>query len=254
MKKISSIALFLILLTKTIISQIIVLEQTGFIQSSRGDEFGTLEDVSTPDNGGVAYFFVSNENITQSDRIIDVKFHVAGTYYTPAGLRIWPPIMESKGSGNSISTITVKGITSPFKEGHAVTMEVWTENGYYYVLPYTQFTTPDIRIGNLIISKNNQDLYVFLRNTSTTNSYNIAEIFLNENYYLVENSQSLEIVGNNPIIMPKQILIIKIINPFELYPNKPVALRIKTINSITNNEEWVSSGVRLTETQFPLGT
>ncbi len=254
MKQISLIVFFITVILKSIFTQIVVFEQTGFIQSSRGDEFGSLEDVSTPDNGGVAYFFVSNENTTQSDRIIDVKFHVAGTYYTPAGIRIWPPVMEPKGSGNSISTVTVKGLTSPFKEGHAVTIEVTTENGHYFVLPYTQFITPDIRIGNLIISKNNQDLYVFLRNTSTSNSYNIEEIFLNENYYLVGNSSSIEIIGNNSIIQPKQILIIKIINPFELYPNKPVALRIKTINTATSDVKWASAGVRLTETVFPLGT
>ncbi len=234
--------------------QILVTNETGFVQASWGSSYGSLEDVSTPDNGGVAYFFVSNENTAQPDAITQVRFHVAGTYYEPEGMRIWPPVMNAKGQGNNISTVTVKGLTSPFKEGHAVTMEVETSNGHSYVLPYTLFATPELRIGNVLISHSGNDLYVYLRNTSTTNTYQINQLLMNELQYTIGASSGIEIVGGNNLISPKQIGIIKITNPFPLNICYPLALRINATNTTTQSQIWASAGIRLTETEFPLGT
>lgn len=235
-------------------SQIIINEEFGFLQSSVGEKYGVLESTNEPDFGGLAYFFVSNENTLQSDSIIDVKFHVEGTFYEPDGFRIWPLTMNPKGQGSNISTVTVKGIEEPFKEGYSISVIVETANGHIYEKSDVLLTTPEIRIGNLIMSRDHQDLYVFMRNLCETHTYNLDQVLLNELDYVIGETSGIEIIGGDNMIPPKEIRIIKISNPFPMTVLTPVAIRINAQNTSTSQEIWASAGVRLTETHFTLGT
>jgi hypothetical protein len=232
-------------------SQIEITNQTTFHDATYG-VYGALEDVSVEDNGGILYVFVKN-NSNQKDSVVSLKISQNNITATLDGWRVWPYEMQPANSGNNVSTITAKSISSPVNENSPITIEVTTARGETATQNYFCIT-PKIRLANVIPSQDMRTLYIYLRNDDANNSFNINEVLINEKSYTAGNANELSVVGNNYTLTPGKIAILKLTATQPYTVVEPLAIRVGATRVGDNASVFVGAGIRVVPSEFFIGT
>lgn len=222
----------------------------SFHRATLGQRFGVLEDAET-DTGGVLTFFVHNQSVA-TDAITRVQFIAGGTVHTPLGYRVWPPAMAGLGQGTSVTAITVKSTDYPFREGDALSLEVWSQNGGYDRWTTTVNVTPEIRLANVIPDRDGALLYLYLRNDGAV-PYDIERVQLNGAEYLV-GDPALTVLGFTPTLQPGHVAILRLRPPTPLPPGAPMAIGVRSRRQTDGAFFWTSAGLRQVAPEFPIGT
>lgn len=233
-----SILVFVGAMTSAAAQSVSILEGTCFHHAVVGQKYGVLEDVATPDVGGVLYLFIQNNNIV-SDGIDSITvYSEAGEVSIPDGWLVWPPVMN-EANGN-ISTITIKGIGAPLAEGEAVSVVVHSANGASDSIHIAQLVTPKLRLANAIPSQDGQTLFLYFRNDGVANVA-LEEVSINEQSWIFSGA-------NAPVVTAGQVYIHALTEGLDLSETAPLAIRVKY------DAKWVSAGIRVVPPTAPVGS
>lgn len=216
-----------------------ILEGSCFHRAVVGQEYGVLEDTSTPDEGGLLYVFVQNTDDEQDGVDSITVYDGAGEVVIPDGWLVWPPVMDAD-NGN-MCTVTIKGIGSPLAEGDAVSVVVHSSNGARDSIHITELTTPKLRIANAIPSQDGETLFLYLRNDGEEDE---------TAYPFIINGHSLEFIPEAvPVVPAGQVLVVPVEGlGIDLSSTSPLTVRLGCSTG------WTSAGIRVVSPDMPVGS
>ncbi len=199
--------------------------------------------IGTQDTGGALFMFVRNNTgaaQTFTNANVTINGVPAASQSNYDWSRVWPISVQP----GEVATLTLKGNGGVFSPNQNVDITLSTDSNVS--LSRSVFlSTPKLRVGNVVPSQDLTKSYVYLRNDDTT-SYNINDLFLNDNV----TGQS-RFVGGSNVIPPNSIKIIEVDHgqPQELLT--PYAVRVEATR--TDNNQIVTTGapVRVTEPILP---
>jgi hypothetical protein len=215
-----------------------ILDGSCFHRAVVGQEYGVLEDTSTPDEGGLLYVFVRNTD-GEPDGIDSITvYNGAGEMVIPDGWLVWPPMMDEAIS--LVSTVTIKGIGSPFAEGDAVSVVVHSIYGAKDSIFIPALETPGLRLANAIPSQDMETLFLYLRNDGSADAA-IEEVSINEQSWFFPEALT-------PVVAAGKVYILELTGDLELNDAAPLAIRVKY------GSQWVSAGIRVVPPDLPIGS
>jgi len=228
-----------------------ILEGSCFHRAVVGQEYGILEDTSTPDEGGLLYVFVRNTD-GEPDGIDSITvYNGAGETVVPDGWLVWPPVMDD--SNGNISTVTIKGIGAPLQEGSAVNVVVHSTNGASDSIFIPALATPGLRLANAIPSQDGETLFLYLRNDAPTDML-LNDLYINGQHYDLGGSGAVTSMRGDFIIPPGKLDILTITYGIDLSRTAPLAIRLEHHAAFTSVPLWVSAGIRVVPPDLPIGS
>lgn len=222
-----------------------LLSGSTFHDASWDNDFGALEDASTPDNGGQMYLLL--RNITSGNLVIDsVQVQdLNGTAQVFDGWFNWPDTMTA--ANGNLTTLLVKGINAPLAEGSDVKIVVYA-NGEAHPFDFYDLATPSLRICNAIPSNDGNALWLYVRNDGAS-SITLDSLFLNDlSYSLAATGQMVTLFGASEMAA-NETRILNIQAGLDLSVLAPYAIRLKY-----NDDQWVSAAIRISPPEFPIGS
>lgn len=231
---------FLLVASATVSAQSVsILDGSCFHRAVVGQEYGVLEETSTPDLGGVLYVFVRNDDAAPDGIDSITVYNGAGEMVVPDGWLVWPPVMDD--SNGQMSTVTIKGVDAPLAEGEAVSVVVHSANGAKDSIHIAELVTPTLRIANAIPSQDGETLFLYLRNDGDTDE---------TAYPFIINGHSLEFIPEAvPVVPAGKVLIIPLEGMgIDLSPTAPLTIRIGCSTG------WTSAGIRVVSPDLPVGS
>jgi len=193
-------------------------------------------------SGGTLFAFVRNTGST-AETIASATVNGAAP---PTGFDGWSRFWPKTIAPGEVSTVSIGGIAAPYNEGTSVTVAVTTSGGSSASLTET-LSTPTLRIGSVIASQDRTSVYVYLRNTDTTASYTVNQLFLNSDV----TAQAVFVGGTT--VAPNGVGVIKVAFGSALPMMAPLAVRVYADKS-TGGSIALGSPVRLLEAWWTLGT
>jgi hypothetical protein len=237
----SSTVLFLLLSAAVSASaqSVSVLDGTCFHRAVVGPDYGVLEsDPATTDNGGVLYVFVQNTGPAPDGIDSITVYDGAGEMAVADGWLVWPPVMDDANA--NMSTVTIKGISSPLAEGEAVSVVVHSTNGVRDSIFIPALETPGLRLANAIPSQDRESLFLYLRNDGSADAA-IEEVRINDQSWFFP-------LGMAPVIAAGKVDIVGLTGDIDLTDAAPLAIRVKY------GSQWVSACIRVVSPDLPIGS
>jgi len=202
------------------------------------NKYGNKENVSG-DGGGYIGFNVQNLNSTVQDAIDHIKFSSSSGIIDPEAFYYWP--IEMQPGMFNYSFVYAKGISSPFREGDTLKVEVWSKNGHYTSNTFI-LNTPKLRIANVLQDASNLNIYrVYIRNDDNKN-YTIDSVNINGKYSIPAS-----------VIEPGKLSIIYIDLDTVLTDCAPLWIAVKG-HASDGSIYTRGAGIRVVEPLFSFGT
>lgn len=223
----------------------LVIDQMSFHGKQIGIYNNRLENIL--DTGGLIYLFVRNTGpANETFNTVSLNGTDINTLYA-AGTgpvkwwRAWPTTIKS----GETMTVTIKGIDALVKEGGTLSAEVQSVNETRAAATAVM-ATPRLRLGAVVPSPDLKTVHVYVRNTETTQSVTLDQVYLNDNV-----TAQATFLGRT--IAPGSLGIVKVAYAQAQPLLKALAVRV-TATRQDGTPVAVGAPARLVEPWFPLGT
>lgn len=231
----------------------LVVDQASYQKAYYITSGGPQAEGGDTDNGGAVFIFIRNTGTATENVWFDCAGQIKcnGSWaYQISGYRwarCWP---ESIAPGKS-AVVVVKGISAPLAEGNNNHWEIWSQQGSYTDIWYTNTVLPVV-VGNVVPSQDRQTLYLFLRNNGDP-WQTINQVFIDS----VDVTASCTFVGSTgSSIGQKDVKIVKVAfsDTWQLPNLRPLPIRVFCTNQSSGQQIKVGAFLRVTEPTFMLGT
>jgi Secretion system C-terminal sorting domain len=230
----------------SVYSQVELLSQyTNYHHRSWG-KFGNLENVPA-DNGGFYYFFLQN-NGGSPVSVTDVRFFQGTTQRNPAGVKIWPKVIQPNGG---MISITSKGQNAPFRLNDVMRVQINLDNGQVLEQTFTN-SMPRFRIANVVPQKDYEHLKLYFRNDDSL-PRRMESLFINGKVYDLNGAEKDWIVGGNNLVNPGKVAIVIYRQAEPMKQLMPFHIAINTSNNSINSQT-TSAAIRLVSPIWRIGT
>ena len=217
----------------------LALEGAVYHQATR-----TTYATSPLDNGGALFVFVRNnsaETQTFTNGAVTLNGAPVGSYSTYDWSRVWP-ISVAPGE---VATLTLKGNGGPFAPGQNVNVSLVADSGATLAVNNLALNTPQLRVANVVPSKDLTRASVFLRNDDSS-PYQIDSLFLNDDVTSLSR-----FVGGSTTIAPNSIKIVEVDFGVAQRLLTPYAVRVEATRLSDSSSVLTGAPVRLTEAILP---
>ena len=196
------------------------------------------------DNGGLITLLVRNTG-SYNEQIATVQ--IDGSDVSADSRvrwwRVWPKTLAP----GEVGCVWIKSTDSSLiAQGKSITAQIVTIRGAAHSLTFTCVSSP-LKIGSIVPSADRKTLYIYLRNTSSSDVYSAIEaVYVNSDV-----TDQCTILGAG--MQPNGVAVIKVAyaQPVPLLRHLNVQVRARKMNG---EAVWATGVTRLVEGWFPIGT